>query len=197
MPLFDQQKWDAKYAAENVPREPSAVLRSLESLLPTRGRAIDVAGGAGRNALWLAQRGLQVTVADVSPQGLAMAQERAVRAGVSISPLQIDLEESPFPAGPWDLILSVCYLCRELFMVYPSLLAPGGMLTVIQPTKKNLERHAKPPAAYLLEDEELPGLIKGLEIVRYEEGWLADGRHDAVVVARRLRGQHATRAERS
>src|SRR3954464_11789764 len=99
MPLFDQQKWDEKYAAAEIPHEPSAVLRSLELLLPKRGRAIDVAGGAGRNAIWLAVLGLDVTIADISPRGLALAQERAAERGISITPLQADLEESPFPQG--------------------------------------------------------------------------------------------------
>jgi tellurite methyltransferase len=186
MPLFDQQKWDAKYAAaEEVPREPSAVLCSLDPLLPKNGRALDIAGGAGRNAIWLAQRGLEVTVADVSRQGLALAGDRAREANVSIRPLCTDLEEAPFPSGFWDLILSVCYLWRPLFSVYPQVLSPGGLLVVIQPTRKNLERHPKPPAGYLLHDGELPSLVSGLDIVHYQEGWQADGRHDAVVVARK------------
>jgi tellurite methyltransferase len=186
MPLFDQQKWDAKYAAaDEVPREPSAVLRSLDAILPKSGRAIDVAGGAGRNAIWLAQRGLEVTIADVSPRGLELAAARAQEAGTSITPLWTDLEDGPFPAGPWDLILCVCYLWRPLYAVYPQVLLPGGLLVIIQPTKKNLERSPKPPAGFLLEDGELPSLLKGLEVVHYAEGWQADGRHDAVVVARK------------
>ena len=188
MPLFDRQKWDTKYsAAEDVPREPSAVLRSLGALLPNSGRALDVAGGAGRNAIWLAQRGLDVTIADVSPRGLALAEERALEAGVMITTLCTDLEDAPFPAGPWDLILSVCYLWRPLFAVYPQVLSPGGLLVIIQPTKQNLERHPKPPAGFLLSDGELPSLVSGLEIVHYQERWQADGRHDAVVVARQAR----------
>jgi tellurite methyltransferase len=103
--------------------------------------------------------------------------------------LETDLELEPFPAGPWDLIVSVCYLLRPLFAVYPRFLAPGGILAVVQPTKKNLERHDKPPADFLLDDGELPRLVSGLEVVHYEEGWLADGRHDAVIVARRHRGE--------
>ncbi|MFN0016801.1 MAG: class I SAM-dependent methyltransferase [Pirellulaceae bacterium] len=186
MPLFDQQKWDAKYAAaDEVSREPSAVLRSLDGLLPTSGRAIDVAGGAGRNAIWLAQRGLEVTIADVSPRGLELAATRARETGVNIDLLKTDLEDGPFPAGPWDLILNVCYLWRPLYAVYPRVLSPGGLLVIIQPTKKNLERHPKPPAGFLLNDGELPSLVNGFEIVHYQEGWQADGRHDAVVVARK------------
>lgn len=187
MPLFDQQKWDAKYSSpDEVPREPSAVLCSLEGLLPKTGRALEVAGGAGRNAIWLAQQGLDVTIADVSPRGLELAEERAVGAGVRITGLRTDLEDAPFPAGPWDLILSVCYLWRPLYAVYPQVLSPGGLLVVIQPTKRNLERHAKPPAGFLLNDGELPGLVSGLEIAHYAEGWQADGRHDAVVVAKKV-----------
>lgn len=56
---------------------------------------------------------------------------------------------------------------------------------VIHPTRTNLARHEKPPARFLLEDGELPGLIQGLRIEHYEEGWLSEGRHEAVVVARR------------
>jgi len=184
MPDFDRTKWDAKYAdADFAPREPSTVLISLAKYLPRQGKAIDVAGGAGRNAIWLAQRGLDVTIADVSSVGLALAAARAQEAGVNLTTLCTDLEEEPFPTGPWDVIVSVRYLQRPLFAVYPQVLAPGGKLVAIQPTKSNLQRHEKPPADFLLRDGELPQLIQGLEIIHYAEGWLADGRHDAVLVA--------------
>jgi SAM-dependent methyltransferase len=157
----------------------------LDRYLPRRGRALDVAGGAGRHGIWLAQRGLDVTIADISARGLALAREEAAAAGVRITTLETDLELAPFPTGPWDLIVSICYLLRPLFAAYPSALAPGGILAVVQPTKKNLERHDKPPADFLLDDGELPRLVGGLEVLHYEEGWLADGRHDAVIVAKR------------
>ncbi len=188
MPAADRQKWDAKYAADAAAwREPSAVLLGLAEFLPSQGRALDVAGGAGRNALWLAQRGLNVTVADVSPVGLALAQQRAAAAGLTIETIQIDLEREPLPPGPFDLIFSICYLWRPLFAAFPASLAPGGILAVIQPTKKNLERNGKPPAAYLLDEGELRKLVHGLEIIHYTEDWSADGRHDAVLIAKKQR----------
>jgi hypothetical protein len=63
------------------------------------------------------------------------------------------------------------------------------------PTRSNLERHTRPDPRHLLEDGELPGLVPGLEIVRYEEGWTEQGRHEARLVARGLhagldRGSH-------
>lgn len=186
MPDFDRNKWNAKYSNPDfAPREPSAVLLSLAEYLPKQGKAIDVAGGAGRHGIWLAQRGLDVTIADVSAVGLAQAEQRASELGVRVHAHCTDLRENPFPPGPWDLILSVRYLQRLLFKIFPQVLAPGGTLVVIQPTKTNLERHEKPPADFLLDDGELPGLIQGLRIIHQEEGWLADGRHDAVVVARK------------
>jgi hypothetical protein len=190
MPDSDRTKWDAKYAAAaEMPREPSAVFAALARLLPARGRAIDVAGGAGRHGIWLAQRGLEVTIADVSPVGLSVARQRAAEAGVAVQTLCIDLEEEAFPAGPWDLIVQVCYLWRPLLAVYPQVLSAGGTLVVIQPTKSNLQRHDKPPAPYLLEEGELLRLVPSLEVVHYQEGWLADGRHDATLVARKGAGR--------
>ena len=116
----------------------------------------------------------------------------AAEAGVSIHTQCIDLDSEPLPVGPWDVILSVCFLWRPLFAEIPKVLAPDGWLVVIQPTLRNLERHDKPPAQFLLQENELPSLIQGLEVVRYEEGWLADGRHDAFLVARRLIGNVKT-----
>jgi tellurite methyltransferase len=185
MSNFDRDKWNAKYSAAPAPREPSAGLLALEKYLPQTGRAIDIAGGGGRHGLWLAERGLDVTIADISAVGLTIAQQRAVEAGLSIQTLEIDLEQSPFPVGPWNLVVSVCYLCRHSFPQFPELLADDGILVVIQPTKKNLERNEKPPAAYLFEEGELRELAAGLEIVHYEEGWSADTRHDAVLVAKK------------
>ena len=67
MSQADRQKWNDKYAAGfPMPREPAAVLVGLDRFLPRRGRALDVAGGAGRHGIWLAQRGLDVTIADIS-----------------------------------------------------------------------------------------------------------------------------------
>jgi tellurite methyltransferase len=186
MPATDRTKWDAKYSlTDAAPTEPSAVLIGLANYLPAMGRALDVAGGAGRNAIWLARRGLDVTIADISLVGLALAKERAAAVGVDVETIEIDLERDQLRAGPFDLIVSVCYLWRPLFADIPRLLAPDGILCVIQPTKKNLERNDKPPAAYLLDEGELPRLVSRLEFVHYEEGWLADSRHDAVLVARK------------
>jgi len=158
---------------------------SLDRLLPRAGRALDLAGGAGRHAIWLAARGLDVTVADVSEAGLALARDRAAAAGVRLSTIALDLDRDPPPPGPWDLILVFHYLQRDLYRRLPSLLAPGGVLAIMHPTRSNLARHEHPSAEHLLEDGELPRLISGLEVLLSEEGWSEEKRHEARLVGRR------------
>lgn len=185
MPIGDREKWNARYLEEDVPADPSPFLTTLDALLPRRGRALDVGGGAGRNALWLAARGLDVTLADVSDVALERAALAARSQGLALSTLRVDLEASPLPRGPWDLVLCTYFLHRPLFAAFARELAPGGWLVVAHATRTNLERHARPGPAHVLEDGELPALVPGLEVVRYEEGWLESGRHEARVVARK------------
>jgi SAM-dependent methyltransferase len=186
MSNLDRDKWNGKYADPDfAPRKPSVVLVGLAGFLPAGGRALDIAGGAGRNAIWLSQQGFDVTIADVSSVGLTLAHERAAAANVRIQALEIDVEVQALPVGPFDLVLSHCFLCRDLFAQFPGILADGGRLVVIQPTKKNLERNEKPPADFLFEEGELRKLAADLEIVHYSEGWSADDRHDAVLVAKK------------
>lgn len=183
----DRIKWDEKYArGEHASDVPSQVLWELDVWLPDRGRALEIAGGAGRHALWLAARGLDVTLADISPVALALARGRAAGRGVPLTTMAVDLEAEPFPAGPWDLIFSHHYLWRPLFAVFPRMLTPGGRLVVIQPTVCNLERHARPPLPFLLEKDELRELLSPLAIEHYVEGWNVEERHEAVAVARLL-----------
>jgi SAM-dependent methyltransferase len=185
---IDREKWDRKYAERGrATREPSAFLVSLDSLLPRSGRALDVAGGCGRHAIWLARRGLDVTLADVSAVGLDLARADANEAGVTLSYCQVDLEREPLLAGPWHVIVDFHFLLRGLFPSLAQELAVGGVLVFCHQTRTNLQRHAKPPEAFLLEDGELPGLVTGLEVVRYDERWHEEGRHEARLIAVRPR----------
>jgi tellurite methyltransferase len=191
MSQADREKWNARFreGSTYAREEPSPFLTSLTDLLPRQGRALDLAGGAGRNGVWLARRGIKVTLADISSEGLALAGAQAARAGVSLDLRECDLEVDPLPEGPFDLILSFNFLRRELFAAFPDRLAPGGLLVYLQPTDSNLDRHPRPPASFLLRDGELPALLQGLEVVSYQEGWFestsGQTRHEARLVARK------------
>jgi len=182
----DRDRWNARYAAKPDRAPPSSFLEGIDDLLPRRGLALDVAGGDGRNALWLARRGLEVTLADVSDLALERAAAAASAEGLRLSTVRVDLELSPLPQGPWDLVLCTYFLHRPLFAAFPAALASGGLLAFAHATRRNLERNPRPGPDHLLEDGELPRLVCGLDVLRYEEGWAESGRHEARLVARRL-----------
>ena len=74
----DRRRWDARYRAHKPGlRQPSGSLVALADLMPQGGRALDVAGGTGRHALWLARRGLDVTLADLSGVAMELAWREA------------------------------------------------------------------------------------------------------------------------
>ena len=179
----DRRRWNTRYGEQPGAREPSAFLQSLAARLPGTGRALDVAGGAGHDSLWLARRGLDVTLVDVSDVALERAARAAREAGVPLRCQRMDVEAEPLPPGPFALVLCLNYLWRPLFAALPQVLAPGGLFVFAQPTRGNLQRHAHPSARFLLEDGELPGLLQGLEPVSYTEGWTEEGRHEARLVA--------------
>ncbi len=196
----DRQKWNARFAAaDGAPAVPHPFLVDLGDLLPTTGAGLDVAAGAGRNGLWLAGRGLAMTLVDISSTGLDRAAATAAETDLKVTTIEADLETDPLPMGPWDLIVVCDYLWRELVSGAAQYLRPGGWLVYIQATKANATVNASPSARYLLEDGELPRLVRDLEIVRYQEGWLPVGgrksqpavgmpavRHEARLAVRRV-----------
>lgn len=182
----DREKWNARYANPDRARsDESPFLSSCLEALPRRGRALDVAGGAGRNAVVLARHGLEVTMVDISEVGLDIARKRADSDGLTIETVARDLEHEPLPEGPWDVIVSMLFLRRNLLSEYGRLLAPGGFLIFLQPTVDNLERHPRPPRPFLLEARELDEVAAGLEVIHQSLGWTAEGQHEARLFARK------------
>jgi len=180
----DRARWNAKYRqGSHGSSAPSAVLVSLRDKLPRTGRALDLAGGCGADAVWLAEQGLDVTLADVSDVALERAALLAESRDVSLQTVRADLGESP-PAGPWDLVTCSNFLDRTVWRALH--MAPGGVFVWIHPTVANLERHPKPSARFLLQPGEglaIVGALRDVAIVEHREGWVQD-RHLSVVVAR-------------
>jgi SAM-dependent methyltransferase len=182
----DRQAWNERYrAGSHQGSTPASFIVRAADRRPPPGRVLDVAGGAGRHAVFLAGRGFAVTVADVSDVALELAAERAKNAGCSLRAMRVDLEREPLPAGPWDLIVCFHYLHRPLFPAFARALAPGGELWLCQPTVRNLERHARPSARFLLQEGEARELATaaGLEVIELDEGWSTEGRHEARLIA--------------
>jgi 2-polyprenyl-3-methyl-5-hydroxy-6-metoxy-1,4-benzoquinol methylase len=187
--ISSQERWNQRYDGIDSSQNPrvSGVVAESQELLPKAGTALDLAGGVGDTALWLAQQGLSTTLVDVSDVGLAVAERRAEQLGLALQTMHVDLETEPAPAGPWDLITCSHYLNRPLLHQLASLLSVGGVAAVGIATTTNLERHDRPSARFLLEPQELPTLLEGLTIVRHVEDWAPWDVHEARVVAVRER----------
>ncbi|MEL6350115.1 MAG: class I SAM-dependent methyltransferase [Myxococcota bacterium] len=181
----DFDRWEARYAnptGDGGAPDPFFVTVAA-AWLPRRGTAVDLAGGRGRHARWLAASGLQTTLVDISPTGLALAQSQAAEAGLSL-----DIREHDFdlglPAGVWDVGVLSYFLLREQFGALSTIIRPGGLFLMVHPTTRNLERHPRPGRRWLLEEGTFTGL-PGFEVVHLEEGWDARGRHETRYIGRR------------
>jgi SAM-dependent methyltransferase len=86
--------------------QPNAyMVRMLERRPP--GRALDVAMGQGRNALWLASKGWDVTGFDISEAGLASAVANAKRQGLNLNAVRNAVEDFDYGHRQWDLVLLI------------------------------------------------------------------------------------------
>lgn len=167
--------WDRRWAGgSHSDGLPPDWVAEIDEFRAAGGRALDVAGGAGRVALWLARRGFRVTLTDFSSVALSQCAEEASAAGLEIETLELDLESAPLPAGPWEVICCFHYLQRDLFPQMREVLTPGGLLVTEIATRRNLERHERPSGRFLLEPQELLALLSPLEVLYYREGWFED-----------------------
>jgi len=134
---MQQDQWDERYAATELvwTAEPNRfVVEELAGEPP--GRALDLGSGEGRNAIWLAGQGWQVTAVDFSPAGLAKAAKLAAARGVAVSWEQADLRGYQPAPGGYDLVL-LAYIhlppgeFAAVLTMAASALAPGGTLLVV------------------------------------------------------------------
>jgi cyclopropane fatty-acyl-phospholipid synthase-like methyltransferase len=134
-------------------------------------RALDVACGDGRNAGYLASElGFQVDAVDVSDVATDALRATAAARGLAVHAWPLDLEQGGLPAGPYDVIVQINYLQRDLFASLARTLTPGGLLileTFTRPDLETLGNHVE--AHYLLDPGELPGAFADLEVIRHRE----------------------------
>lgn len=132
------QGWDDRFATEDYVfgTEPAQGLTRNADLLPTRGRALCVAEGEGRNAVWLAERGLDVTAFDASATALEKARRLAGTRGVAVDFRKADAETFDWGAESYDLVVAIFIqfagpdLRDRIFAGLKTALAPGGTLVL-------------------------------------------------------------------
>jgi tellurite methyltransferase len=188
----ERDKWDARYRAGAYAERahPTALLADWLDRLP-RGRALDVACGAGRNALFLAAAGYAVDAVDISPAGLERGSAAAAERGVDVTWHCADLEEHPdaLPRGPYDLVVWVRYVNAALWPAVVSRLAPGGHVLVEQHLVTSADVVGPTSAAFRLAPGHLARAAAALATVYEREGLVVDpdGRNAALaqLIARR------------
>ncbi len=128
-----QAFWDARYADAEFAygTAPNDFLVQMVDRIAPRGRVLCLADGEGRNGVWLAQHGRQVTSVDVSERGMQKARDLARRAGVAIDTLTCDVTRHELGAAAWDAIVSIFLHLppkprRALHARCAAALKPGG-----------------------------------------------------------------------
>jgi len=176
---MDAGGWDQRYAASELvwSAEPNRFVAEECAELPP-GRALDLAAGEGRNAIWLAQRGWTVTATDFSAVGLGKGRQLAEHAGVAdrIAWVVADATTTDWPAE-FDLVV-VAYLQlveaerRASLLRGFAALQPGGRLVLVAHDSTNLlEGTGGPqdPAVLMTADDVLIDLTgEPFEVVRAE-----------------------------
>lgn len=174
----DLLRWDRQHAVAGGAELPSSFLREIvddEHWDLARGRALDIACGKGRNALFLAERGFDVAAIDISPVALAEGQRRAREKSLTIAWQQTDLEQMRLPEDGFDLVINFNYLQRSLIPQLKAALKRGGH--VIFETfliDQQAVGHPKNPD-YLLAHNELLHRFREFRVLWYREGKFSEG----------------------
>jgi tellurite methyltransferase len=166
--------------------EPAQFLVENTGLL-SRGRALDIAMGNGRNAIYLAKAGFEVEGVDMSPEAVKMALKSAQEAGVTVRAQVADLESHyQIEKGAYDVIICFNYLQRSLIPQIKEGLRPAGMV-VYETFIVDQAQFGKPRnPAYLLKHNELLDMFREFRCLRYREGIIENRKAVASIVVQKV-----------
>jgi len=180
--IDEKSMWNKKYSEGShgsLQPDPFLVAAYQEFLsTASPGLALDVAGGVGRHAIWLAQRGWRVKLMDISETGVKQAEENAKQTGtaLSITTEVRDLNsEQDLGREQYDLVVVFFFLQRELFPAMAAAVKPGGFLiyktyTAEQSRFAGGSFKSEPShPMFLLEPNELLHAFPSLRVLHYHE----------------------------
>jgi 2-polyprenyl-3-methyl-5-hydroxy-6-metoxy-1,4-benzoquinol methylase len=169
--------WDQRYSTENYAygtKPNDFLVEKINDL--SKGKILCLGEGEGRNAVWLAKRGYEVTAVDGSKIGLKKAQRLAKMSGVSISTIHTDLSEFVIKPKSWDIIISIfCHLPPNLRAdVHHNCvhgLRSGGVMLLEAYTPAQLNYKTGGPSKFdmMMDAKSLRTELNGLEFQHLQE----------------------------
>lgn len=185
---MDIKGWNDRYLSQTEEAQaeissPTPLLARTARLLHP-GKALDLACGTGRNALWLAAQGWQVTAVDGAAAAIEILRREAAQRALTVDAQIADLHEYRIAEAAWDFIALCYYLQRDLIERAKRGVVPGGTLLVIV----HISEPGEEPKATRLERGQLAAYFQDWEVLHYFEGKPNDPSHRrsvAEVVARR------------
>jgi 2-polyprenyl-3-methyl-5-hydroxy-6-metoxy-1,4-benzoquinol methylase len=172
-------RWNERFSAPEYifGTAPNAFLQSKAVLFQPGQRALCVADGEGRNSVWLAQQGMEVTAFDISPVGVAKARRLAAERRVQVTHVVASVYEWSWPQGRFDVVAAIFVqfadpsMRRFLFERMAASLKPGGLLLIEGYTPKQLEYKTGGPSKLenLYTAQLLRSSFPGFEILELRE----------------------------
>lgn len=185
MSSADRQKWDERYRAGAYSNrdQPCEFVKQWIPKIPP-GRALDVACGAGRNALYLAENNFTVDAVDVSAVGLARAESHAQDRGIAVNWIEQDLDAGFFGTDRYDLIVLIRYVNSTLLESLIKRLRPGGYLLCEEHLVTTADVIGPQNPRFRVQPGELKAAAGALHIVFFEENQHSDPDGRSVALAR-------------
>lgn len=187
---MEARDWDERWKDKRLHARgaPSSVVTAELEHVPA-GTALDLGCGAGRHAVWLAERGWRVAAVDFSAEALRQSREEASDHGIEIDWVEGDLRGYSPPAAAFDLVL-VAYLHmpaderRAILAAASAAVAPGGTFLLVGHDLANLGTGAPGPSspAVLYTPEDIVPELTGLTVTRAERVKRASEADDGTTV---------------
>ena len=167
---MDRNDWEERYeSGDYTPRGyPSPLLTEFLDWAPG-GRAIEVAAGTGRNALFLAERGYDVDALDVSQSALSQAERAAEERSLSVNWIHADAGTHSFPDQAYDVAVVSFYHDPALVPKLIDALAPGGVLLYEHHVRTSEDVERGPGDEHRYRPNELLRSALGLTVLNYSE----------------------------
>ena len=147
----------------------SACDRFVLPRFPNGGTGLDLAGGLGRHALWLAARKWRMSVVDVSEVAIEHIRHEVSHLGLELDLFALDAAEYDFQRARYDAIVLFYHLDRDLFPKMVSALNPGGLFICKMAIRWSASAPLPEASTGPLERNELLSLVPGLHVLEHQE----------------------------